>query len=83
MKKFLIIIFVFISGVSALISFSGINLTNKNFDASVTSGRDIVLQFVTYNGYGNNLFIDNILTGIQPETDVTVTSIVNIPCDTT
>ena len=83
MKKFLIIIFVFISGVSALISFSGINLTNENSDVGAASGRDIVLQFVTYNGYGNNLFIDNILTGIQPETDVTVTSIVNIPYDTT
>ncbi len=82
MKKLLIVILVFITGAAVLISFSGINFSGKN-SGSLTSGRDIVLQFVTYNGYGNNLFIDNILTGIQPETDVTVTSIVNIPYDTT
>ncbi|MEO8209156.1 MAG: T9SS type A sorting domain-containing protein [bacterium] len=46
------------------------------------SSRDIVLQFITYNGYGNNLYIDNVLTGIQPENDIAVTSIFNIPYDT-
>lgn len=45
--------------------------------------RDIVLAFITYNGYGNNLYIDNVMTGIQPDLDVTVTSILNIPYDTT
>ena len=83
MKKLLIVILVFISGISVLISFSGINFTNKSSGNSSSSGRDIVLQFITYNGYGNNLFLDNILTGKQPETDVTVTSIVNVPYDTT
>ncbi len=52
---------------------------NKNDSSS----RDIVLLFITYNGYGNNLYIDNVLTGIQPAVDITATSILNIPYDTT
>lgn len=57
-------------------------LLNKNNYGSVSSSRDIVLQFITYNGYGNNLYIDNILTGVQPNNDISVTSILNIPYDT-
>ena len=49
---------------------------------SGSSSREIVLQFVTYNGYGNNLYIDNVLTGIQTNYDITATSIINIPYDT-
>lgn len=54
----------------------------KNGSAELNSSRDIVLQFITYNGYGNNLFIDNVLTGRQADNDITVTSLINIPYDT-
>jgi len=58
--------------------FSFYNNTSKSVES-----RDIVLAFITYNGYGNNLYIDNILTGKRPDNDITVTSILNIPYDTT
>ncbi len=51
--------------------------------SGINQPRSIVLQFITYNGYGNNLYIDNVLTGVQQLNDVTVTSITNIPYDTT
>ncbi|MDQ3019491.1 MAG: T9SS type A sorting domain-containing protein [Bacteroidota bacterium] len=72
-------LFIFFSVSIALCSFY--YLSKKDFSQN-NSSRDIVLQFVTYNGYGNNLYIDNVLTGIQPESDVAVTSILNIPYDT-
>ncbi|MGB9696234.1 MAG: T9SS type A sorting domain-containing protein [Ignavibacteria bacterium] len=46
------------------------------------SVRSIIVQFITYNGYGNNLYIDNLTFGRQYESDVSVTSI-NINKDTT
>ncbi|MBV6477895.1 MAG: hypothetical protein HGGPFJEG_00640 [Ignavibacteria bacterium] len=57
------------------------SLTGRN-GAESNSFRDIVLQFNTYNGYGNNLYIDNVLTGIQADFDIMATSIINIPYDT-
>lgn len=45
--------------------------------------RSIIVQFITYNGYGNNLYIDNLSFGRQYESDVSVTSIDNINRDTT
>lgn len=47
------------------------------------SVRSIIVQFITYNGYGNNLYIDNLSFGRQFESDVSVTSIDNINRDTT
>lgn len=65
----------------ALIAFSFFNSDKSNSPETIAS-RDIRLQFITYNGYGNNLYIDNTLTGKQPESDVLVNSITNIPYDT-
>jgi len=75
MKKPLFIAAIFIV---CFILFSFYNNTPKSVQS-----RDIVIAFITYNGYGNNLYIDNILTGKQPDHDLTVTSILNIPYDTT
>lgn len=43
----------------------------------------IIVQFVTRNGYGNNLYIDNISFGRKDSMDIAITSINNIPKDTT
>lgn len=45
--------------------------------------RSIIVQFITYNGYGNNLYIDNLNFGRQYGNDVSITSIDNINKDTT
>lgn len=45
--------------------------------------KDIIVSFITYNGYGNNLYIDNLLAGQKPELDVSVISVLNINRDTT
>ncbi|MFC2093463.1 T9SS type A sorting domain-containing protein [Bacteroidota bacterium] len=42
----------------------------------------IILAFITYNGFGNNLYIDNISIGERFMNDVAVTSINNIKKDT-
>ena len=41
-----------------------------------------MLSFITYNGYGNNLYIDNIALGERPSYDIALTSINNIKEDT-
>ena len=41
---------------------------------------DIVVQFVTTNGYGNNIYVDNFILGTQYQNDIAVSSI-NIPKD--
>ncbi len=43
---------------------------------------EIVLQFITLNGYSNNLYIDNISAGNQYSLDVAVISLNNIAPDT-
>lgn len=50
---------------------------------SVQSKKSIMLQFITYNGFGNNLYVDNIISGRRSHFDLAVTSINNIPRDTT
>jgi len=42
-----------------------------------------MLQFVTYNGFGNNLYIDNVVMGNRVNFDLAVTSFNNIQRDTT
>lgn len=49
---------------------------------TVQAKKSIMLQFITYNGYGNNLYLDNIITGNRANFDLAVTSINNIPRDT-
>ncbi|MBS1516955.1 MAG: T9SS type A sorting domain-containing protein [Bacteroidetes bacterium] len=62
-----------------VLSFSG-NERKSYF--GLNGSRDIVLQFNTYNGYGNNLYLDNVRTGERTANDITVTSVINIPYDT-
>ncbi|MCE1164976.1 MAG: T9SS type A sorting domain-containing protein [Bacteroidetes bacterium] len=52
-------------------------------ELSVKSKSSIILQFVTTNGFGNNLYIDNVMTGTRPALDIAVTAIDNIKKDTT
>lgn len=73
--------FIFTISIGCLILFSFYSFEKKEGNG-INSSRDIVLQFITYNAYGNNLYIDNVLTGKQKDKDVTVTSILNIPYDT-
>ncbi|MCX7834291.1 MAG: choice-of-anchor J domain-containing protein, partial [Ignavibacteria bacterium] len=42
---------------------------------------NIVVQFVATNGYGNNLYVDNLMLGAQFQYDVAVSSLNNIPKD--
>ncbi len=42
---------------------------------------NIVVQFVATNGYGNNLYVDNLMLGEQFQYDVAVSSLNNIPKD--
>ncbi len=42
---------------------------------------NIVVQFVATNGYGNNLYVDNLMLGVQYQYDVAVSSLNNIPKD--
>lgn len=43
----------------------------------------VVLQFITVNGYGNNLYIDNVTAGVPNQYDIAALSIDNIAKDTT
>jgi hypothetical protein len=43
---------------------------------------NVVLQFIAYNGFGNNLYIDNVSVGNRYTNDVSASSIGNIPADT-
>ena len=43
---------------------------------------EVIIQFITINGYSNNLYIDNVSAGNQYNLDVAVISINNIAPDT-
>ena len=75
--KKLSVLFILISAFVAYSFSSRLHNTVQN----TSSSRDIALQFITYNGYGNNLYIDNVLTGERISNDVAVTSIINFPID--
>lgn len=44
--------------------------------------QDVQVQFITVNGYGNNLYIDNLTLGTQKNIDVGVIALNNINADT-
>lgn len=52
------------------------------FDFSLAAYSQATLAFVTYNGYGNNLYIDNVMVGTRFNSDVMPVSIHNILPDT-
>jgi len=52
------------------------------YKSDSSAGNSIVLQFITHNGYGNNLYIDNVTVGQQFDKDVKITSFLNLPSDT-
>lgn len=62
------------------LSFSKSEINDKD---NSSSGEEVVLAFVTYNDFGNNLYIDNITAGLKIQNDVAVTSINNIRPGTT
>jgi len=43
---------------------------------------NIAVQFIVTTGYGNNVYVDNFILGTQYTSDVTISSINNIPKDT-
>jgi len=50
--------------------------------SSISQSNQIIVSFITYNGYSNNLYIDNIALGERPSYDIALTSINNIKEDT-
>ncbi len=62
--------------------FACLSLFSFGFQGAEPTVSNIVVQFTTTNGYGNNLYIDNFSIGNQFQYDVTVSSINNIPKDT-
>jgi hypothetical protein len=63
--------------LSLIILFSSFNFSDSKYSNS------LIIQFVAVNGYGNNLYLDNISFGPRPGYDIAITSINNIPKDTT
>lgn len=52
------------------------------FSLSAYAGSSVKLKFETYNGYGNELYIDNIAIGTRSNIDVAAGTITNIRPDT-
>ncbi len=60
---------------------AGFTYYSSDFQKKTTS--DIIVSFVTYNAYGNNLYLDNLHAGQKPDYDLAVIAIKNIGIDTT
>lgn len=64
-----------------------LSLIVLSFSSNVISeppqASSVIIQFVTTNGFGNNLYIDNISFGNRPVNDIAIISINNIKKDTT
>jgi hypothetical protein len=65
---FVIVFFIYISFSESKV--------NNNVESS--SGEEVVLAFITYNDFGNNLYIDNLTSGRRVTNDVKVSSVNNI-----
>jgi hypothetical protein len=76
LKKFLLYFALVIAA-----AFYSVHLFSDTDSAAVRKG--IILQFITYNGFGNNLYIDNVITGNRKNFDIAITSVNNIDKDTT
>jgi len=50
---------------------------------SLNSRKSLIIQFIAYNGFGNNLYVDNIMIGKRSNFDVALTAFSNIKSDTT
>jgi hypothetical protein len=73
-----------IKKISYIVTFFGIiTIILSFYFLSPKAPNSIIVQFVARNGYGNNLYLDNISFGKRHDIDVAVTSINNIPKDTT
>ncbi|MBN1632820.1 MAG: T9SS type A sorting domain-containing protein [Ignavibacteria bacterium] len=75
--------FKFIHIAAILILIPVILLTVNSVSTGQSNSKDIIVSFITYNGYGNNLYIDNLLVGQKPELDIAVVAVLNIGRDTT
>ena len=58
------------------------SIENINKLSQTSSAENVVVAFIAYNDNGNNLYIDNVTAGKRPAVDVAITSINNIPSDT-
>jgi hypothetical protein len=58
------------------------SLSETDNNAKETRAEEIVAAFITVSDHGNNLYIDNFTLGKRPGMDIAVTSINNIPQDT-
>jgi hypothetical protein len=67
------------AAVFSILMFASFYHTEMQGAASVYN---VVLQFVAYNDFGNNLYIDNVSVGSRMQDDAAPTSIENIPVDT-
>jgi len=76
MKKNLLLSFAIL--LSSIVNFA----QESNSGSNTTESSGVYLSFITVNGYGNNLYIDNVTAGTRFNTDVGVASINNIKKDT-
>ncbi|MCU0372441.1 MAG: T9SS type A sorting domain-containing protein [Ignavibacteria bacterium] len=76
MKKFFSYLMLVIAA-----AFYSVHLFSDTDSAAVR--KSVILQFITYNGFGNNLYIDNVITGKRRNFDIAITSVNNIDKDTT
>lgn len=73
-----------VAACSIIIFFVYISFSiSRESSGNISSNSNVVLAFVTYNDFGNNLYIDNITAGQRLPNDLTVTAINNIKPGTT
>ncbi|MCX6162106.1 MAG: T9SS type A sorting domain-containing protein [Ignavibacteriae bacterium] len=70
---------VLIFSLALALTFSVLSFTSQSSEPVVNN---VKIRFIATNGYGNNLYVDNLIVGSQFQYDVTITSLNNIPKDT-